>query len=159
MLVAMASARHEHPTRLIPAVEADLGAVQRLVAAAALPLDGLARDFPAGFVVALAATGEVVGCAGVECHASDGLLRSLAVAADARGSGLGRRLVDDRCAWGRARGLSALYLLTTDAAAFFARLGFERWPRAAVAPAIQASDEFSRICPASATCMMRRLSA
>jgi len=82
-----------------------------------------------------------------------GLLRSLVVDAPRRGSGLGHTLTFDRIRLAKEQGVDALWLLTTTAAPFFARLGFVTVERARVPPALQASHEFATACPSSATCM------
>ena len=46
-----------------------------------------------------------------------------------------------------------MWLLTTTAAPFFARLGFATMERASAPQALQASREFAAACPAGATCM------
>lgn len=136
---------------LRPAVLADLAACRGLVQACGLPLGGLERGFPGGYVVAVDAS--LVGCAGVEPYAEVGLLRSVAVAPEARGRGLGERLTRSRIAHARTMGLESLWLLTTTAPAYFSRLGFAVVDRAAAPHALQGSAEFAEVCPASATCM------
>lgn len=137
---------------LRPATARDLEACRALLRRCALPLAGLERDFPGGYAVADAG-GALLGCAGVEVHGDAGLLRSVAVAPEARGDRLGARLVDDAVARARARGLASLWLLTTTAPAFFARLGFRPRDRAGAPAPLRASEEFAAVCPASATCM------
>lgn len=134
----------------------DLDAVLALVEAAELPTSGVADGFPDGYVVAHAA-GALVAAAGLEVHGDDGLLRSVVVTPAHRCSGLARKLVDRLLDAGRERGLGAVYLLTTTAPDYFARLGFERVPRESAPEALQRSTEFASICPASAVCMKRRL--
>lgn len=141
------------PPAITGATAADFDEAAGLCAAAALPVDGLADAFPAGYAVARV-DGALVGLAGLERHGEVGLLRSVAVAADRRGTGLGRRLVADRLAAARAAGLSAVYLLTTTAADFFRGLGFTVVARAALPPALATAPEVASICPASATCMV-----
>ena len=60
-----------------------------------------------------------------------------------------------RAALERARelGLRELYLLTTTAAAYFPRFGFERIGREALPSSLQASEELRGACPASAAAM------
>ena len=123
-----------------------------LLAAAKLPLDGLNEQFGERYAVA-EADGLIVGAEGIEVYGRWGLLRSAVVAPGHRGTGLGLRLTGDRIAWARAQQLEALYLLTTTAAPFFARLGFVEVPRTTAPAAVQASREFATACPASATCM------
>lgn len=134
------------------AVASDRDAVVALLVASGLPVAGLTRDFPDGYVVAVD-DAELLGCAGVEPYGEAGLLRSVAVGEAARRRGLGRRLVADRQAWAASQGLSALYLLTEGAAEYFVGLGFRPVERGLVAPAVQASDEFTTTCPRSAACM------
>jgi phosphinothricin acetyltransferase len=131
--------------------------VEALLRACALPVDGAAEHF-ADFVVADVA-GRVVAVAGIEAHGADGLLRSVAVSADARNAGLGSALVDAAERLARARGMKRLHLLTTTAAPYFARRGFEARDRAHAPAALQASAEFRGACPASATFMTRSLSS
>jgi amino-acid N-acetyltransferase len=136
---------------LRPADLADLAACRGLVDACGLPLGGLEHGFPGGYVVA--ADEILVGCAGVELYGEAGLLRSVAVAAEARGLGLGEQLTRDRVAYARAMRLGSLWLLTTTAPAYFSRLGFAPIDRTAAPESVRRCAEFADVCPASATCM------
>lgn len=131
---------------------ADWPAISALLSALQLPLDG-AREHLAHFLLAHQG-GELVGCAGIERHGDIGLLRSVAVAPGLQRQGLGRRLLAPLLAEARQRGLRQVYLLTTTAADYFARLGFTRVERAALPAALQASAELRGACPASATAML-----
>lgn len=135
----------------------DLNAILELVAGSGLPCDGIADQFPNEYVVARSGS-VVVGVAGLERHGRSGLLRSLAVHPAHRRSGLGARLVQDRLEQARAKGLEAVYLLTTTAPDYFRRLGFEEELRAAAPAELQDSSEFASICPASAVCLVKKLS-
>jgi len=143
-------------TAIRPAGSADLDGVRALLAAAQLPVEGLEDQFGPPYAVAERA-GRLVGAAGVEAYGTAGLLRSVVVAAAERGTGLGRALAADRWAWARAQRLEEVYLLTTTAADFFARLGFERVERTDVPAPLLGSREFATICPATATVMRLRL--
>jgi arsenate reductase (thioredoxin) len=135
-----------------PARAEDEAAIRALLLGAALPIEGLEVGFPSGYAVARR-DGVTLGCAGLERYGNDALLRSVAVTADARGSGIGIALVRDRLSAAKADSLRAVYLLTTTAPRFFRGLGFEPCERSAVPVAVQSSAEFSSICPSSATCM------
>jgi arsenate reductase len=126
--------------------------VRALIAGAGLPTEGLSDQFPDGYAV-IRVGGRLAAVAGCEVHGDVGLLRSVAVAPDLRGLGLGERIVTDRVAAARARGLRTLYLLTTTAGDFFARLGFVGIGRDEAPEAIQRTSEFAVICPDSALCM------
>lgn len=133
-------------------------AVGALLATSGLPV----ADFAAGAPVALFALRTPAGLAGivgVEVLGRQGLLRSLAVAESARGHGLGRELVDHLEAWGVRHGLEELCLLTTTAADFFARLGYERIARESAPAVARRSEQFASLCPASAVLMRKCLPA
>jgi len=98
------------------------------------------------------------GVVGVELHGEDALLRSLAVAEAARGKGCGRALVAQAERHARGHGARRIYLLTTTAAEFFGRLGYQSVPRADVPETIRATQEFASLCPASAAVLAKNLS-
>ena len=133
----------------------DVAAIEALLAANDLPLDGV-RDALPTFVVARAGDA-IVGVAGLEVCCDNALLRSVAVAGDWRSRGLGRALVTRVIADAEARGIHALYLLTTTAERYFPSFGFHAIARDAVPDDVRATTEFQSACPASATVMCRAL--
>jgi amino-acid N-acetyltransferase len=141
--------------RVEPALSSDREAVTALLAAVRLPLAGLDGHFPGGYVV-IRDGAQLAGVAGLQPHGQFGLLRSVAVAVGSRGLGLGRALVSERLAAARAVGLRGAYLLTTDTAEWFQRLGFERVARSTVPAALLSSPQFVDACPASAACLLIR---
>lgn len=143
---------------LRPAGPADFDAIVALLGAADLPVEDLDVARLDAFVVA--AEGEAcVGVVGLEIHESNALLRSLAVERGYRSRGLGARLVHTIETEARARGVTALYLLTTTARTFFERAGYATHDRATVPPSIAATTEFSSLCPDTANCLWRGLAA
>ncbi len=130
----------------------DLDAAVRLLADAGLPLDDLTAD-----QLALVAEedGELHGLIGLEVFGCVGLLRSLVVASHCRGQGLGVALVSALETHARSCGIQELWLLTIDADAFFARLGYAIRRRDRVPNAIRATAEFSVLCPADALLMSK----
>lgn len=139
-----------------PAAPDDLPAIAALLAASGLPHADLTPDALARFVVAREG-GALRGVAGLEVYGASGLLRSLAVAPGARGTGLGGRLVAAVEEEARTLGLDRLYLLTTTAAPFFAARGYEPTDRADVPAPVKTSSEFAGLCPASAACLSTSL--
>lgn len=135
----------------------DLSCAVSLLKACALPTDDLGSVNLANFELAVDAQGRIVGLAGFDRAANDALLRSLAVAPDWRGRALGAALVARREAAARLAGVSAFYLLTTSAADYFRRLGYRDVSRAEVPAAVAAHAQFRSLCPASATCLAKRL--
>jgi amino-acid N-acetyltransferase len=135
--------------------DGDQTAIEALLAANQLPNAGL--ELALGTAVVARADGRVVGCAAVEPYDRVGLLRSVCVAPDRRGTGLGRRLVEHAEAIAATRGMTELFLLTETAAEWFPRLGYERRSREAAPPALLGSPEFTGACPDSAELFHKRL--
>ena len=134
----------------------DFNAAVTLLAALKLPVTDLtpahcehffytgAPDLPTGLV-------------GLEIFGEVALLRSLGVAPGSQGTGDGTRLLRHAESFAHAQGVRHLYLLTTTAESFFARLGYSAVPRASAPEAIQTSREFSGLCPASSAFMGKAL--
>lgn len=139
------------------ATRADWDAIAALLGACGLPLAG-AEPHVEAFVVATRGDA-VVGCAGLERHGASALLRSVAVAPEARGAGLGVALVEAAVARARAGGVDTLALLTTTADRFFPRFGFRVVARDALPESLRASEELRGACPASAVAMRLDLRA
>jgi N-acetylglutamate synthase-like GNAT family acetyltransferase/SAM-dependent methyltransferase len=135
---------------------ADLEAVQALLRAADLPAGGVADQFEDGYVVA-EADGALVGAAGLETYGGYGLLRSVVVAPEWRGRGIAESLIRDRVEWGAARGLRAIYLLTTTAGPYFEKHGFASVERDQIPGAVRRSSEFMDICPTTAVALELRV--
>lgn len=130
-------------------------AVERLLANCGLPASDAGA--PQVHLYGRRRDGQPAGVVGLEVYGPEGLLRSLAVAASERRTGLGRALVayaEDQAA---ALGVEQLYLLTTSAAEFFTRLGYRRVPRSEAPPSIAATSQFTELCPASAVLMSKVL--
>jgi len=133
----------------------DLPAVEELLLNSNLPVDGV-RDHFADFIVAEGTDG-IEGAVGLEKYDSVALLRSAVVAPEHRGSGVGKRLVEQVLERAEEDGIDELYLLTTTAEKYFPRFGFEATTRAAVPEELKASAEFHGACPDTAVVMKRRL--
>ncbi|ERH10475.1 MAG: N-acetylglutamate synthase related acetyltransferase [halophilic archaeon J07HX64] len=139
---------------LQPADEREMDRIERLLAANDLPHGDLGAT-PASFYHATDG-GALVGIDGIERRGSHGLLRSVVVPEPRRGRGYGTRLVAALEERARTEG-KTLYLLTTTASVFFRRCGCEETARERVPPEIRRTAEFTEHCPASATCLRKRL--
>ena len=133
----------------------DAAGILSLLERSELPTAGLLEHLEHTFVAKKGS--EIVGSAALERYKDGALLRSVAVDASARGSGLGTRLTV--CVLDSARELDApaIYLLTMTAEGFFPRFGFEPIERSEVPESVQQSIEFTSACPASAIVMRKRL--
>lgn len=140
------------PYEIVPAGRGDWPRLSTLLQESGLPLDGLEAHLEATIVARDATT--ILGCAALEVYGTDALLRSVAVAAEHRGKGLGEALTAAAIARARQRGVRAIYLLTETAERFFPRFGFEETTREAVPDAVKASVEFTTACCAGATVMV-----
>jgi amino-acid N-acetyltransferase len=98
-----------------------------------------------------------IGTIGLEHDGSVGLLRSLSVEESSRGKGHGEQLVQFLEERAKERGINTLYLLTTTAARFFSKRGYQTISREEVPLFIRQTSEFSAVCPASSTVMKKEL--
>ena len=134
---------------------ADFPAIEALLGESGLPLDGASSAFGTGLVAR--AGDRIVGCAAIEPYGSAGLLRSVAVAPELRGSGVGTQLVTAAEGLAADLGINEIYLLTETAAIWFPRLGYAPIDRSAVPAAVTTSVEFVTACAVTAVAMARRL--
>ncbi|MDZ7652358.1 MAG: arsenic resistance N-acetyltransferase ArsN2 [Burkholderiaceae bacterium] len=140
---------HEAAADNVPSIVA-------LLAQAGLPTADLGPAALDDFIVALDG-GEVIGAVGLERHGDHGLLRSLVVAPEWRDQGLGCALVEAIEARATAAGLRSLTLLTQTAAPFFVARRYTAIDRAQAPTPVQASSEFTTLCPASSNCLTKTL--
>ncbi len=141
-----------------PAQASDLKVVIAWLDGAGLPADDLRAAHMELFLLATQAA-KPVGMIGLEKFAELGLLRSLLVENACRGNGLGAQLVAALEAKAQSHDIAELWLLTIDADPFFARLGFDIVERADAPASIQATAEFSSLCPGDAVLMCKKIAA
>jgi amino-acid N-acetyltransferase len=103
--------------------------------------------------------GVLVAVVGLELFHSIGLLRSLAVSPTFRGRGLAQELLAFAEVCAASHGTHTLFLLTTTAEEFFLKFGYVAASRQDAAQAIQATPQFSGLCPSSAACLSKQLIA
>lgn len=136
-----------------PATVDDLASIETLLHQCGLPVVGVS-DHLQDFVVAMEGS-TMCGCGGIEHYRDAALLRSIAVAEHARGSGVGQRIVSQLVAACHSLQVRSLVLLTTTAENYFTRQGFVRVARDDVPPLVLASSQFQGVCPGSAASMLR----
>jgi arsenate reductase (thioredoxin) len=103
--------------------------------------------------------GRIVGTVGLEFVGGHVLARSLAVAQDRRGLGLGKLLLEAAIQRAQARGIKTVYALTTTAEAFAAAHGFVRISRSEVPQVIASLAQFQTLCPTTAVCLRLQIPA
>jgi amino-acid N-acetyltransferase len=133
----------------------DVDGILQLLGEQRLPQEGLREHLETALVVRL--DDRIVGSAALELYPDGALLRSVAVASELQGQQVGRELTEAAIRLADQLAMPAVYLLTNTAAEYFPRFGFERITRAEVPPGVQASIEFTSLCPSSATAMRKRL--
>jgi amino-acid N-acetyltransferase len=140
---------------LSEALPGDAAELRAFIAAAGLPVD----DVQPGAQQYLLARegGRLVGTVGLEVVGSAALARSLAVAADRRGEGIGEKLLEALAERALSQGIKVLYSLTITAERYATARGFERIDRRDVPPGIVALAQFRSLCPVSAVCLRRSL--
>lgn len=137
------------------ATAGDREAIRRLLTEGGLPAEDLDRHLSEFRLVKQ--KGSLIACAALERFGADGYLRSVAVAARARGTGLGARLTEEMMSEAAAGSLRAVWLMTLSAEAFFAQRAFVRVPREEAPPWLRAHEHFQTYCPVGAILMRRAL--
>ncbi len=127
----------------------DLDLRQALVSAD-LPTDDI-EDEGRIFFRIVSDDSQAVGFAGLEACAGDQLLRSVVVLPGLRGKGLGSAAVS--AVLENVEPGSNVFLATTNASSFFARLGFIQVQRENLPATVLATRQLSSLCPSSATIM------
>jgi amino-acid N-acetyltransferase len=135
----------------------DLEAVRALLERNCLPTSDLVSGRPE-FVVIWEGD-ELVAAGALQRFGSAALLRSVVVTEKRRRSGLGRSIVGELERRARLAGIKELILLTQTASAFFAARGYRVIERRTAPPEVQGSEEFRSLCPSSAVCMAKYLTA
>jgi len=134
----------------------DLSDVKRLLAESGLPTGDITAQHLHHFF-GCGPRSKLEGVVGLEIFGTVALLRSLAVAAGKRRTGMGSGLVGHAESYARRNDVESLYLLTNTAEAFFQRRGYTRIPREHAPAPIAGTEEFSGICPVSSAFMVKHL--
>jgi amino-acid N-acetyltransferase len=137
------------------ATQTDLVDVLQLLEYSHLPKAGVTENIH-NFIVAWEQD-KLIGCAGLEIHADAGLLRSVTIAPEYQGQGLGSRLTEGILDLAEHHRLSSISLLTETAKDYFPRFGFAEVSRTDLPESLKDSVEFKGACPDSATAMMMTL--
>ena len=95
------------------------------------------------------------GCAGLEVYGNSALLRSMAIAPEFQGKGLGTALTEAIIEDAREKGISTLFLLTETAEDFFRRFGFRVVERETVPEDVKTSIEFTKLCLEAPVMMLK----
>ncbi len=139
-----------HPgSDLRPAVPADGPAIEALLKAEGLPVDGLRTQ---DALVALNGT-TTVGTIALERYEGEAMLRSLVVSPEHRNKRIGFRLLAGALEVARWSGIQNVHLLTEDAQGFFGKLGFEAVSGTIVRQACAQSALVAGQCCTTATAM------
>jgi amino-acid N-acetyltransferase len=101
----------------------------------------------------------LVAVIGLELYPPVGLLRSLAVSPSFRGRGFAHALVEFAESFSASHGVDTLFLLTTTAEPLSLALGYAPTSRNAAPAVIQATSQFSNLCPASSSFLSKHVSS
>ena len=105
----------------------------------------------------IAEDGTLKGVVGLESYSPHGLLRSLCVRGEMKGSGLGKQLLSRLEEEAKDRDINELYLLTESAASFFEHSGYEHVERMRVPSQIRSTAEFMIHCSEDAVCLFKAI--
>lgn len=106
---------------------------------------------------ALMYDGKIIGTAGLEIFEDCALLRSVSIAKDEQGKGLGKMINQQVENYAREAGINCLYLLTTTSKDFFEKQGYCVIKREDTPEAVIQTAEFSSLCPSTAVVMKKRI--
>jgi amino-acid N-acetyltransferase len=135
------------------ATRVDLQSIVRLLETCELPSNDVDVHLD-HFIVAKEAD-SIVGCIGMETEGP--LLRSLAVDTSQRNRGVAQHLCERLLEHAKQQGVQEIFLLTTTAAKFFEKTGFEQIPREEAPESIRKNRQFTELCPSSAVLMSKKL--
>lgn len=135
------------------ATKEDLRSIVRLLETCELPSNDVDVHLH-DFIVAKEAD-SVVGCIGMEPEGQ--LLRSLAVDPSHQNRGVAQHLCEELLHHAKEQGIQQIFLLTTTAAKFFDKIGFERKDREEAPETIRKNRQFTELCPSSAVLMWKKL--
>lgn len=133
------------------ALQSDLARIESILKDSKLPYDDC-KSHIHNFVV-LEKDEIIIGIGGCELYNEVALLRSIAVVEEYRGKGLGNAIFLRIKDYIKAQRVKTIYLLTETAEAYFKGLGFAIVDRNKVPDEIKQTQQFSSLCPASATVM------
>lgn len=95
----------------------------------------------------------LVGGIGVEIYGQVAILRSMVVDETYRNQQIAGTLYTELLEYCIGKGILQLFLLTSTAKVYFERKGWSVFTRDNVPDEIKSSDEFTHLCPSTATCM------
>ncbi len=142
---------------IAPVQPLDFEMLTAFLAEAGLPANDLPEGLPHFFKAEI--RDELAGTVGLEIYGRFALLRSLAVAEKFRNRQTGKKLYNAAVSHALENGVGKLFLITTTADRYFARLGFVIIGRETAPPEIRQTAQFRDICPSSATVMRLVLQA
>ncbi len=118
----------------------------------------IAADLPAAHIslFGLCKGNEKQALGGFERYGREALLRSMVVPPGMRNRGTGALLLEKLETLLFGSGIENIWLLTMTAEKFFARHGYRRTERSRAPESIRHSSQFSGLCPASATLMIKK---
>lgn len=144
------------PMNIVPATQEDAADIRRLLALSDLPPVELGPAALKHFLV-LREGRALVAVAGYSLVGKDALLHSVAVSRSLQGGGVGRQMVAAAEAHAGQEGARKLYLLTTTAYHYFAKLGFQHTPRMLAPEGIREMALFRSLHPSSSSFMVKPL--
>ncbi len=137
------------------AQDSDLAAIEALLNVSGLPFEDCHKHLSQFLVYDEAS--KILGVGGAEIYDEVALLRSIAVHSEHRGLGLARSIFLGLKTELLKQGVQDLYLLTDSAELYFKHLGFAQIERDKVPQEIKQTEQFSTLCPSSASVMTLRL--
>ncbi|MGV7245206.1 arsenate reductase (glutaredoxin) [Caballeronia sp. M23-90] len=144
------------PFVVVRAISGDDAAFTQALQAVCLPIDDL-KELGRCFFAFSTLAGSHIGYGGFEQYGNDALIRSIVVMPQCRGKGFGRHLVAALLRAAFDRGARKAWLFTTDATAFFEKVGFKPNTRETAPTTILETRQASGLCPADAPLLFKSI--
>jgi N-acetylglutamate synthase-like GNAT family acetyltransferase len=141
---------------MVEAISGDASDLHAALASSNLPTDDL-QDAGRSFFRFVEGN-RTLAFGGFELYGEHALLRSIVVLPHGRGQGYGKVAADLLLRKASDAGARTAYLLTTDAAPFFERLGFRAIDRRSAPADILATRQSASLCPSTAALLTRDIS-
>ncbi|TDB69189.1 arsenic resistance N-acetyltransferase ArsN2 [Arundinibacter roseus] len=145
----------EIPFEISEAKATDFDEISALLQANGLPTEDLTPALGTFMIARL--NKKLVGVAGLENLGQKALLRSVAIDQSQRNNGLANRLQEKLLAKAKQEGVEDVYLITTTAGQYFEKSGFSTIDRTEVPAEVQATAQFSNLCPSTAETLHKRI--
>ena len=137
------------------ATSSDFKSIVELLQSEGLPTKDLSPELRNFFVVE--ENTKIIAVAGMEVYGRYALIRSVVVHKNSRHRSFATYLLNKLLKHAQSKSITTLYLITNSAEKYFSAKGFSVIARELVPNEIKSTEEFSTLCPSTATVMAKTI--